>query len=302
MMPSSARPAETPCVPRLPPPSAAEAQPSKPAEHAAAVTGQDQMTTAQPSGAHTVDEKATPASPNPGESSASSVLASSPLGSLLGSANHTAGGFGTAAFSAGSLDKHRIGICALVAVAPIFSFMAWFEVDSSTVQASSYASQGANYLSQLAGQNNDYSSNLSYNESYNVWNLGDAGSVAANYQDIYDSVSGYNSDDNGVVSITNPNYGESSISDASALVTGTWAIGLVAAIAGAVLVFTKGRNVVLYVGCASLALSAVIFEVFYASTMRNIGSPTIFPVLMAFCAAGAFALNLTLRNPDEVVA
>lgn len=88
-----------------------------------------------------------------------------------------------------ALSITRIIPCALAIIAIILSFMPWFSVSPTVVQASSYASQGANFLSQLAGQSTDYSSSLGFDDSYNVWGLGKAGEVAVTYQSMYDSAS-----------------------------------------------------------------------------------------------------------------
>lgn len=88
-----------------------------------------------------------------------------------------------------ALSITRIIPCALAIIAIILSFMPWFSVSPTVVQASSYASQGANFLSQLAGQSTDYSSSLGFDDNYNVWGLGKAGEVAVTYQSMYDSAS-----------------------------------------------------------------------------------------------------------------
>ena len=160
-----------------------------------------------------------------------------------------------------ALSIARIIPCALAVVAIVLSFMPWFSISPTVVQASSYASRGANFLSQLAGQNTDYSSSLGFDESYNVWSLGKAGEVAVTYQSMYDSASDFASSlsssyyddysDSGhghAVSITNPNYGKVSsggVSFISFAVTAFWALGMLASIAGIVLYLTQGLKVVL---------------------------------------------------------
>ena len=174
--------------------------------------------------------------------------------------------------------------------------MPWFSISPTVVQASSYASQGANFLSQLAGQSTDYSSSLGFDESYNVWSLGKAGEVAVTYQSMYDSASdlasslsdsyyGDDYSDSGhghVVGITNPNYGEVSsggIAFISMAVTAFWALGMLASIAGIVLYLTQGLKVVLPAGCGLMTLSVLAFELLYASSMSAIGSATSPPFL-----------------------
>ena len=141
-----------------------------------------------------------------------------------------------------ALSITRIIPCALAIIAIILSFMPWFSISPTAVQASSYASQGANFLSQLAGQNTDYSSSLGFDENYNVWSLGKAGEVAVTYQSMYDSASDlasslsssyyddYSDSGHGhAVSITNPNYGKVSsggVSFISMAVTAFWALGM----------------------------------------------------------------------------
>ena len=141
-----------------------------------------------------------------------------------------------------ALSIARIIPCALAVVAIVLSFMPWFSISPTVVQASSYASQGANFLSQLAGQNTDYSSSLGFDENYNVWSLGKAGEVAVTYQSMYDSASDlasslsssyyddYSDSGHGhAVSITNPNYGKVSsggVSFISMAVTAFWALGM----------------------------------------------------------------------------
>ena len=265
-------------------PPAAETQSVNATENVTAPAPETLTATAQAQPAAAQTQSAAPS--NTEGSGFASALSSSPFASLFGSSEHEPG---SKAPVSATFAKHRLIVCALAALALIFSFMSWFEVDANTVTASGYASQGANYLSQLAGQNNDYSSSLAYKESYNVWNLGDAGKIASNYQSMYDSdTSSYSS--------------SSSINETSSVITGAWAIGLCAVMAGAVLLFSKGRNIVLYIGCVFLVLSWVAFEGLYAGTMHNIGSPTIFPVLMALCAAGTFVLSFLMKNPEDATA
>ena len=217
-----------------------------------------------------------------------------------------------------ALSIARIIPCALAVVAIILSFMPWFSISPTVVQASSYASQGANFLSQLAGQNTDYSSSLGFDESYNVWSLGKAGEVAVTYQSMYDSASdlasslssSYHDDysDSGhghVVGITNPNYGKVSsggVSFISMAVTAFWALGMLASIAGIVLYLTQGLKVVLPAGCGLMTLSVLAFELLYASSMSAIGSATSTPVFMALFAIAGAALTFVLREQTAPVA
>lgn len=212
-----------------------------------------------------------------------------------------------------ALSITRIIPCALAIIAIVLSFMPWFSVSPTVVQASSYASQGANFLSQLAGQSTDYSSSLGFDDSYNVWGLGKVGEIAVTYQDMYDSASDlasslsdsyYDDDysDSGhgrVVGITNPNYGEVSsggIAFISMAVTAFWALGMLATIAGIVLYLTQGLKVVLPAGCGLMVLSVLAFELLYASSMSAIGSATSTPVFMALFAIAAAALTFVLRE------
>lgn len=212
-----------------------------------------------------------------------------------------------------ALSITRIIPCALAIIAIILSFMPWFSVSSTVVQASSYASQGANFLSQLAGQSTDYSSSLGFDDNYNVWGLGKAGEVAVTYQDMYDSASDFASSlsdsyygddysDSGhgrVVGITNPDYGEVSsggIAFISMAVTAFWALGMLATIAGIVLYLTQGLKVVLPAGCGLMTLSVLAFELLYASSMNAIGSATGTPAFMALFAIAAAALTFVLRE------
>ena len=218
-----------------------------------------------------------------------------------------------------ALSIARIIPCALAVIAIVLSFMPWFSISPTVVQASSYASQGANFLSQLAGQSTDYSSSLGFDESYNVWSLGKAGEVAVTYQSMYDSASdlasslsdsyyGDDYSDSGhghVVSITNPNYGEVSsggIAFISMAVTAFWALGMLASIAGIVLYLTQGLKVVLPAGCGLMTLSVLAFELLYASSMSAIGSATITPVFMALFAIAGAALTFVLREQAAPVA
>lgn len=218
-----------------------------------------------------------------------------------------------------ALSITRIIPCALAIIAIILSFMPWFSVSPTVVQASSYASQGANFLSQLAGQNTDYSSSLGFDENYNVWGLGKAGEVAVTYQSMYDSASdlasslsdsyyGDDYSDSGhgrVVGITNPNYGEVSsggIAFISMAVTAFWVLGMLATIAGIVLYLTQGLKVVLPAGCGLMVLSVLAFELLYASSMSAIGSASSTPVFMALFAIAAAALTFVLREQTAPVA
>lgn len=218
-----------------------------------------------------------------------------------------------------ALSITRIIPCALAIIAIVLSFMPWFSISSTVVQASSYASQGANFLSQLAGQSTDYSSSLGFDESYNVWGLGKAGEVAVTYQSMYDSASdlasslsdSYYGDDHSdsghghVVGITNPNYGEISsggIAFISMVVTAFWALGMLASIAGIVLYLTQGLKVVLPAGCGLMTLSVLAFELLYASSMSAIGAATSTPVFMALFAIAGAVLTFVLREQAAPVA
>lgn len=211
-----------------------------------------------------------------------------------------------------ALSIARIIPCALAVVAIVLSFMPWFSISPTVVQASSYASQGANFLSQLAGQNTDYSSSLGFDEDYNVWSLGKAGEVAVTYQSMYDSASDFASSlsssyyddysDSGhghAVSITNPNYGKVSsggVSFISFAVTAFWALGMLASIAGIVLYLTRGLKVVLPAGCGLMVLSVLAFELLYANMMSAVGSPATTPIFMALFAIAAAVLTFVLRE------
>ena len=212
-----------------------------------------------------------------------------------------------------ALSIARIIPCTLAVVAIVLSFMPWFSISPTVVQASSYASQGANFLSQLAGQNTDYSSSLGFDESYNVWSLGKAGEVAVTYQSMCDSASDlasslsdsyYDDDysDSGhghVVGITNPNYGKVSsggVSFISMTVTALWALGMLAAIAGIVLYLTQGLKVVLPAGCGLMVLSVLAFELLYANMMSAIGSAATTPIFTALFAIAAAVLTFVLRE------
>ncbi len=211
-----------------------------------------------------------------------------------------------------ALSIARIIPCALAVVAIVLSFMPWFSISPTVVQASSYASQGANFLSQLAGQNTDYSSSLGFDESYNVWSLGKAGEVAVTYQSMYDSASDlasslsssyyddYSDSGHGhVVGITNPNYGKVSsggVSFISMAVTAFWALGMLASIAGIVLYLTRGLKVVLPAGCGLMVLSVLAFELLYANMMSAVGSPATTPIFMALFAFAAAVLTFVLRE------
>lgn len=211
-----------------------------------------------------------------------------------------------------ALSIARIIPCALTVVAIVLSFMPWFSISPTVVQASSYASQGANFLSQLAGQNTDYSSSLGFDEDYNVWSLGKAGEVAVTYQSMYDSASDlasslsssyyddYSDSGHGhVVGITNPNYGKVSsggVSFISMAVTAFWALGMLASIAGIVLYLTQGLKVVLPAGCGLMVLSVLAFELLYANMMSAVGSPATTPIFMALFAIAAAVLTFVLRE------
>lgn len=212
-----------------------------------------------------------------------------------------------------ALSITRIIPCALAIIAIILSFMPWFSVSPTVVQASSYASQGANFLSQLAGQSTDYSSSLGFDENYNVWGLGKAGEVAVTYQSMYDSASdlasslsdsyyGDDYSDSGhgrVVGITNPNYGKVSsggVSFISMAVTAFWALGMLATIAGIVLCLTQGLKAVLPAGCGLMTLSVLAFELLYANMMSAIGSAATTPIFTALFAIAAGVLTFVLRE------
>lgn len=211
-----------------------------------------------------------------------------------------------------ALSIARIIPCALAVVAIVLSFMPWFSISPTVVQASSYASQGANFLSQLAGQNTDYSSSLGFDEDYNVWSLGKAGEVAVTYQSMYDSASDlasslsssyyddYSDSGHGhAVSIVNPNYGKVSsggVSFISMAVTAFWALGMLASIAGIVLYLTQGLKVVLPAGCGLMVLSVLAFELLYANMMNAVGSPATTPIFMALFAVAAAVLTFVLRE------
>ena len=211
-----------------------------------------------------------------------------------------------------ALSIARIIPCALAVVAIVLSFMPWFSISPTVVQASSYASQGANFLSQLAGQDTDYSSSLGFDESYNVWSLGKAGEVAVTYQSMYDSASDlasslsssyyddYSDSGHGrVVGITNPNYGKVSsggVSFISFAVTAFWALGMLATIAGIVLYLTQGLKVVLPAGCGLMVLSVLAFELLYANMMSAIGSAATTPIFTALFAIAAAVLTFVLRE------
>lgn len=210
-----------------------------------------------------------------------------------------------------ALSITRIIPCALAIIAIILSFMPWFNIFPKVVQVSSYASQGANFLSQLAGQSTDYSSSLGFDKSYNVWGLGKAGEVAVTYQSMYDSASdlagslsdsyyGDDYSDSGhgrVVGITNPNYGKvssGSVSFISMAVTAFWALGMLATIAGIVLYLTQGLKVVLPAGCGLMVLSVLAFELLYANMMSAIGSAATTPIFTALFAIAAAVLTFVL--------
>ena len=212
-----------------------------------------------------------------------------------------------------ALSITRIIPCVLAVVAIVFSFMPWFNTSPWVMQASSYASQGANFLSQLAGQDTDYSSSLGFDENYNVWSLGKAGEVAVTYQSMCDSASDlasslsdsyyyddYSDSGHGhAVSITNPNYGKVSsggVSYISMAVTAFWALGMLASIAGIVLYLTQGLKVVLPAGCGLMVLSVLAFELLYANMMSAIGSAATTPIFTALFAIAAAVLTFVLHE------
>ncbi len=212
-----------------------------------------------------------------------------------------------------ALSITRIIPCVLAVVAIVLSFMPWFNTSPWVMQASSYASQGANFLSQLAGQDTDYSSSLGFDENYNVWSLGKAGEVAVTYQSMCDSASDlasslsdsyyyddYSDSGHGhAVSITNPNYGKVSsggVSFISMAVTAFWALGMLASIAGIVLYLTQGLKVVLPAGCGLMVLSVLAFELLYANMMSAIGSAATTPIFTALFAIAAAVLTFVLHE------
>ena len=206
-----------------------------------------------------------------------------------------------------ALSITRIIPCALAVIAIVLSFMPWFNTSPTVVQASSYASQGANFLSQLAGQSTDYSSSLGFDESYNVWSLGKAGEIAATYTDMYGSTSHL------VSSLSNSYYDDystyappsffgdgwvssSAIASVSKAVTAFWALGMLASIAGIVLYLTQGLKVVLPAGCGLMVLSVLAFELLYANMMSAIGSGATTPIFTALFAFAAAVLTFVLRE------
>lgn len=214
------------------------------------------------------------------------------------------------------LSITRIIPCALAVIAIALSFMPWFNTSPTVVQASSYASQGANFLSQLAGQNTDYSSSLGFDESYNVWSLGKAGEIAATYTDMYGSTShlasslsgsyyGDEYSDSGpIYDITAPPsyFGDgwvssSAIAFVSKAVTAFWALGMLVTIAGIVLYLTRGLNwEVLPAGCGLMAFSVLAFELLYNTMMCAIGSGATAPIFTALFAIAAAVLTFVLRK------
>lgn len=211
-----------------------------------------------------------------------------------------------------ALSVTRIIPCALAVIAIVFSFMPWFNTSPWVMQASSYASQGANFLSQLAGQDTDYSSSLGFDESYNVWSLGKDAAAAVTYQSMCDSASDlasslsssyyddYSDSGHGhAVSITNPNYRKVSsggVSFISMAVTAFWALGMLATIAGIVLYLTQGLKVVLPAGCGLMVLSVLAFELLYVNMMSAIGSAATTPIFTALFAIAAAVLTFVLRE------
>ena len=212
-----------------------------------------------------------------------------------------------------TLSIARIIPCALAVIAIVFSFMPWFNTSPWVMQASSYASQGANFLSQLAGQSTDYSSSLGFDESYNVWSLGKAGEVAVTYQSMCDSASdlasslsdSYYGDDysdsgrSHLVYVTHSNDGKVSsdgIAFISMAVTAFWALGMFATIAGIVLYLTQGLEIVLPAGCGLMVSSVLAFELLYADMMSAIGSGSPTPIFTALFAFAAAVLTFVLRE------
>ena len=212
-----------------------------------------------------------------------------------------------------ALSIARIIPCALAVVAIVLSFMPWFSISPTVVQASSYASQGANFLSQLAGQDTDYSSSLGFDESYNVWSLGKAGEVAVTYQSMCDSASdlasslsdSYYDDDysdsgrSHLVYITHANDHKAYSLDVAFIpmaVTAFWALGMLASIAGIVLYLTQGLKVVLPAGCGLMVLSVLAFELLYVNMVSAIGSAATTPIFTALFAIAAAVLTFVLRE------
>lgn len=219
-----------------------------------------------------------------------------------------------------ALSITRIIPCALAVIAIVFSFMPWFNTSPWVMQASSYASQGANFLSQLAGQDTDYSSSLGFDESYNVWSLGKAGEIAATYTDMYgstfhlasslsdsyygDDYSGDDySDSDSIYDLTGPsffgdgNVSSSAIASVSKAVTAFWALGMLVTIAGIVLYLTQGLNwEVLPAGCGLMVSSVLAFELLYDTMMCGIGSGATAPIFTALFAIAAAVLTFVLRK------
>lgn len=212
-----------------------------------------------------------------------------------------------------ALSVTRIIPCALAVIAIVFSFMPWFNTSPWVMQASSYASQGANFLSQLAGQDTDYSSSLGFDESYNVWSLGKAGEVAVTYQSMCDSASdlasslsdSYYDDDysdsgrSHLVYVTHSNDGKVSsdgIAFVSMVVTAFWALGMFVTIAGIVLYLTQGLEIVLAAGCGLMVSSVLAFELLYNTMMCGIGSGATTPIFTALFAFAAAVLTFVLRE------
>lgn len=207
-----------------------------------------------------------------------------------------------------ALSITRIIPCALAVIAIVLSFMPWFNTSPTVVQASSYASQGANFLSQLAGQSTDYSSSLGFDESYNVWSLGKAGEIAATYTDMYGSTSHL------VSSLSNSYYDDystyappsffgdgwvssSAIASVSKAVTAFWALGMLVTIAGIALYLTRGLNwEVLPAGCGLMVFSVLAFELLYNTMMCAIGSGATAPIFTALFAIAAAVLTFVLRK------
>lgn len=212
-----------------------------------------------------------------------------------------------------ALSITRIIPCALAVIAIVLSFMPWFNTSPWVMQASSYASQGANFLSQLAGQDTDYSSSLGFDENYNVWSLGKAGEVAVTYQSMCDSASdlasslsdSYYDDDysdsgrSHLVYVTHSNDGKVSsdgIAFFSMAITAFWALGMFVTIAGIVLYLTQGLEIVLPAGCGLMVSSVLAFELLYADMMSAIGSGATTPIFTALFAFAAAVLTFVLRK------
>ena len=206
------------------------------------------------------------------------------------------------------ISAKRIIPCVVAVLALVLSCMPWLEIDQSAVRASTGVSNIANSLSALVGQDNDYSSSLQFDDSYNVWGLGDAGKVFISYQEAADQASSTLSDLNDalsesghgrVVPITNPNAGKSSsegIAFFSTIITGIWGVGLVATIVGAVSYLLKGIKPILVIGCVFLTVSGGAFAALFAPAIGSFGSATMFPALMVAATIVTLVLTLVLRE------